>query len=185
MTNANASLYVAELNIRSCVDLPVQRLKELEESLDKLRTVSAAKPKFAFKRKAHKPQASPQDPSAILQSSSGVLIPSVAEPLQGKDVPVSSSLTLSSYSHKYLRLTSISLPTSSASDLTISDLDHCVVNLLAATTDGHAPFAITALHIRNIRNSILILPRIEGSALLHDLSSCIVVLGCHQVLYCL
>ena len=66
------------------------------------------------------------------------------------------------------------------SDLSISDLDHCIVNLLpsalsSSSSGNDTPLIITALHARNL------LPNVDGGALIHDLERCVVVLGCHQV----
>lgn len=93
-------------------------------------------------------------------------------------------VTISGRSHEFLDLSA--LPASvTATDLSISDLDHCVVYMLPGPSlDGNAParnVKITALHVRNVKNSVLIMPIVEGSALLHDLSRCILALGCHQV----
>jgi len=45
---------------------------------------------------------------------------------------------------------------------------------------GSKQHDISALHIRNVKNSILLLPALEGSVILHDLLNCIVVVKCHQ-----
>jgi len=96
-----------------------------------------------------------------------------------KPIPLPSSyLTLSSHSHS--RLSFSSLPNSqdfSESDMTIADLDNCIVDLVGQTTRP----ILTAIHIRNISDTILVLPIIKGSVLLHDIKRCIIVVGCHQV----
>ncbi|KAH9947804.1 tubulin binding cofactor C-domain-containing protein [Amylocystis lapponica] len=155
------------------------RLKELEESLHGLRLASAPKPKFAFKRKANKPSPSASPAQERPPSAS---IPAPAVP---NDTQLSSGLSLSGQSHRFLTLASLSAPRSSpTSDITISDLDHCVVNLLPPPSshdpDGTHTIRFTALHARNLAHCVLIMPRIDGSALLHDMSRCTVVLGCHQ-----
>jgi hypothetical protein len=75
--------------------------------------------------------------------------------------------------------------TSEVSDLTISDLNNCIVNLLPDASGGHSSrdssLKISALHIRNLTDTVLLLPIIQGSVLLHDLRRCVVVAGCHQV----
>ncbi|KAJ7481538.1 tubulin binding cofactor C-domain-containing protein [Mycena latifolia] len=102
---------------------------------------------------------------------------------QQESLPTSTNLTLSSHSMRYL--SKASLPsTSQASDLTISDLNNCIVNLLPEP-EGKSPpdgtfLEISALHIRNLTDTILLLPFIRGSVLLHDLRRCILVIGCHQ-----
>ncbi|KAJ7075112.1 tubulin binding cofactor C-domain-containing protein [Mycena belliarum] len=150
------------------------QLKSLEKSLENLRA-SLPKSKFAFKRKA------PAASSSIPPSPVPRAVPDAASQQQLSSI--STNPTLSSHSFRYLSRDS--LPSASqASDLTISDLNSCIVNLLPAI-DGK-PLAeggaleISALHIRNLTDTILLLPVIRGSVLLHDLRRCILVVGCHQ-----
>ncbi|OSX58376.1 hypothetical protein POSPLADRAFT_1049574 [Postia placenta MAD-698-R-SB12] len=147
-------------------------LKEIEESLDRLRSASTVKPKFAFKRKTPKATGTPA-PSPVSSS----LTPAVS--VSSENEPTSRSLALSGRSHAYLDFTSLHFPPSAASDLTMSDLDHCIVNLLPLANESRSSL-FTALHVRNVRNCVIILPPIDGSALLHDLTRCTLVLGCHQ-----
>lgn len=62
------------------------------------------------------------------------------------------------------------------SELSLIDLDGCVLNLIEAKQHE-----ISALHLRNVKNTILLLPSLEGSIILHDLSNCVIVVRCHQV----
>ncbi|KAK7042428.1 tubulin-folding cofactor C [Favolaschia claudopus] len=140
------------------------QLKGLQTSLEQLRA-SLPKTKFAFKRK-------------IAPPTSSAAVPVVPELPSSERVStaMSANLTLSSYSMRYLTAAAISNP-SQATDLAISDLDKCIVNLLP---DASPTLKISALHIRNLTDSVLLLPVIEGSVLLHDVRRCIVVVGCHQ-----
>lgn len=156
-------------------ELKIQHLKEIEESLDRLRSASTVKPKFAFKRKTPKATGTP-----ALSPVSSSLTPAVS--VSSENEPTSRSLALSGRSHAYLDFTSLHFPPSAASDLTMSDLDHCIVNLLPLANESRSSL-FTALHVRNVRNCVIILPPIDGSALLHDLTQCTLVLGCHQVCY--
>lgn len=153
-----------------------QGLKSLEQSLDGLRTPSTGKAKFAFKRKAQKPISTPAPspvPNAITQHQEQSPVPT--------DVAGSSnSVALSGRTHQYLSWTSVPSMTVSATDLSISDLDGCVVNFLGDSKDA-PPLTFTALHMRNVRNTVLLLPFIQGSAMIHDMSNSVTVLGCHQV----
>ncbi len=141
-----------------------------------MRVSTAPKSKFAFKRKAAKATPTPAAPP----NQTGFR-ESTTTPLQ--DDSHSSGLSLSGHAHTYLTVSSLSAPWSAASDLTISDLDHCVVNLVPsqANPDAPADLAFNALHVRNVTNSVLILPVIPGSALLHDMKNCVIALGSRQV----
>jgi hypothetical protein len=95
---------------------------------------------------------------------------------------VSSSWRVEGYSGEYLTLETLPersrpAPDSPGSDLLIADLDSCILNLVDKANEVH----IQALHVRNIRKCVLLLPPVKGSALLHDLTSSVVVVGCHQV----
>ncbi|KAJ7337352.1 tubulin binding cofactor C-domain-containing protein [Mycena albidolilacea] len=149
------------------------QLKGLQKSLEELRTL-IPKSKFAFKRK---------DPVPSTVASPSSVQPIVLETSQPGSTPTSTNLTLSSRSLQYLTMTSFP-DTSEMSDLTISDLNNCIVNLLPDASGGHSSrdssLKISALHIRNLTDTVLLLPIIQGSVLLHDLSRCVVVVGCHQ-----
>lgn len=156
-----------------------QKLKDIEAQIEALRVTAAPKSKFAFKRKAAKPSSSVMAPVAPPKQI--IAGESTATPPQ--DNSHSSGLSLSGHTHGYLTVSSLSAPWSAASDLTISDLDHCVVNLVPsrANPDAPADLAFNALHVRNVTNSVLILPVIPGSALLHDMKNCVIALGSRQV----
>ncbi|KAJ6613567.1 tubulin binding cofactor C-domain-containing protein [Mycena sp. CBHHK59/15] len=149
------------------------QLKALEQKLEELRT-RVPKSKFAFKRKA---------PAPIPPSAPLVALAAAPETSSQSFAPTSTNLTLASHSRQYLSMTALP-PAAQASDLTISDLKSCIVNLLpdaqGAPTDGSTYPEISALHIRNVTDTVLLLPVIRGSVLLHDLRRCIVVVGCHQ-----
>lgn len=150
-------------------------MKALEKTLDELRTNSTPKLKFSFKRKEKPAESS-------LQSSITVVDNALAT-----TVPMTTNLALSSRSRSYLTLRSLpdSVFKAHLFDLTISDLDGCIVNLLPHLSKQPSLLTnnldISALHVRKISNTILLLPEINGSILLHDLSRCVVVVGCHQV----
>ncbi|KAF8186413.1 tubulin binding cofactor C-domain-containing protein [Pholiota molesta] len=145
-----------------------------------LRATSAPKSKFAFKRKtgatsapaAPKPglASEPLEPSAVPNP------PSTSSSNSGP-----SNLILSSRSRQYLTRSDLS-EHPQQTDLSLSDLESCVVNLLPPTAEDAAEghIKISALHARNLTNCVLLLPEVEGSALLHDMFNCVVVLGCHQ-----
>ena len=143
------------------------------------------KSKFAFKRRPAAAVAATNfdNPSSEPRSTQ------TPPPLQTQNAPsslaASTHLSLSSHSHRYL--TREDLPSHPAqSDLSISDLDHCIVNLLPSASSPSSsgidtPLIISALHARNLSDCVVLLPGVDGSALIHDLERCVVVLGCHQV----
>ena len=136
-----------------------------------MRASKVPKTKFSFKRKPQKPSqvshpASTESPVSSLPPSSPI---------------ISSNLSLSLQSRAYLTISS--LPTHpQQSDLTLSDLTNCIVNLLPPSS-GESSLQISALHARNLSQCVVLLPSIDGSALLENISGSIIVLGCHQVRY--
>ncbi|KAF8892925.1 tubulin binding cofactor C-domain-containing protein [Infundibulicybe gibba] len=146
------------------------QLKELELSLEQLRASVAPKSKFAFKRKANPPVITEQ---SLLppKPSTPVTFQVSAEAAEVKWK--STHVSLSSRSNEYLTLESLPEASSQHHEVTISQLDNCIVNLLPALD-------ISALHIKDLTNTLLLLPAINGSIILHHLNRCTLVLACHQ-----
>jgi len=65
-------------------------------------------------------------------------------------------------------------------DISLSNLSHCIIDFVSRPKNEGLG-KIRALHARNITRCVLIMPIIEGSALLHEFRDCTIVLGCHQV----
>ncbi|KAF9233910.1 tubulin binding cofactor C-domain-containing protein [Melanogaster broomeanus] len=131
------------------------QLKTLEKSTEELRGASTGTPKRPFE-----PAPTTALPPAQLQSST----------------PISSAKTLSSFSHRYLTTANFDTKDSSA-EVSIADLDSCIVDLLPKGDDGAK---ITAFHVQRVSRCIFLLPPVTGSILLYDLSECVIVTGCHQ-----
>ena len=150
----------------------------LEQSLEETRSASLPKKKFVFKRRADRPPVVdvptlPPSPQATL-----------AQPGRDHLSTVSTFYRLSKHSN--CRLSLKSLPTfgddTPTFDLTISDLNRCIVDLCspAKISSPHHQPPLTALHIRDLKDTILILPNVKGSVLLYNLHMCTVIVACHQ-----
>ncbi|CDO77434.1 hypothetical protein BN946_scf184857.g41 [Trametes cinnabarina] len=162
------------------------KLKDIEAQLESLRAATAPKAKFSFKRKA-KPatQASTSAPPSNTETttSPSIVLPKISPVTTLSETKThTSGLNLSGHDYSYLTISSLSAPWSAASDLTISDLNDCIVNLVPSDANPDVPhdLTFTALHARNITNSVLILPIVSGSALLHDMNNCVIALGSRQ-----
>ncbi|KAI6107772.1 tubulin binding cofactor C-domain-containing protein [Pisolithus croceorrhizus] len=139
------------------------QLKSLEKAVEVLRGAPSAVSKFAFRRKVARPEV--DDPA-----TRAVPIPRNVSPATG------SVNALSSLSCRYL--TSADFEHRDVSgELTLSDLASCIVNLLPKDNDN---MDISAIHVQRLTDCILLLPRISGSILLHNLSNCALVAGCYQ-----
>lgn len=134
------------------------QLKVLEKALEELRGTSSAVPKFSFKRKSARSKTA-VEPSGIIPTSRDAL------PV----VDLASSL-----SSRYLTISDLE-DRNHPGEMTLSDISNCIVNLLHDhTTD------FSAVHLQRVSDSVLLLPHINGSILLHDMSNCVLVVGCHQ-----
>ncbi|KAF9029533.1 TBCC-domain-containing protein [Hymenopellis radicata] len=136
------------------------QLKSIGTLLESLRKASQPVSKFAFKRKPAASRATP----VVVEEASAPTVSTVPSP------STSYLVTIASLAHQVVALDST--PTTSK-DLAISDLTNCVVNLLAHTS-------ISAVHVRNVRNTIILLPLIQSTIMMHDMENCIIAVGCHQ-----
>ena len=161
------------------IHAPIQQMDSLERTLEEIRFASLPKAKFTFKRKTDKTplSAAPTPPP----SSSG------ANELGGSDGLPGTSNFNNLRSHSHCRLSLQSIQTSREgpplSDLIISDLDHCIVDLraTAGSVRSQNQFNLTAVHIHDLKETLLILPIVKGSVILHNLHRCTVIVTCHQV----
>ncbi|EIN14501.1 TBCC-domain-containing protein [Punctularia strigosozonata HHB-11173 SS5] len=171
-----------------------QQLRSLEQSAERLRTTTVPKSKFAFRRAAP-PAPSGPPPSGSTRRTSGqpAMSTSSAPSSQAttmSDTSASSAsasrpatdLTLRGQTHSYLDLSWTPSAGRSELSVAIADLDHCVVNLLPSTSSSRrAPTQFSAVHILNVTNSLVLLPPLSGSIMVHDARRSTIVAGCHQL----
>jgi hypothetical protein len=156
-----------------------QQMDSLEQMLEEIHSASLPKTKFTFKRKTNKPPLSAA-PTPLPSSSD-------ANELGGRDSLPGTSGFNNLSSHSHCRLSLQSIPTSGEgpplSDLIISDLDHCIVDLrgTAGSVRSQNQLNLTALHIHDLNETLLILPIVKGSVILHNLRRCTAIVTCHQV----
>jgi len=141
------------------------QLKTLEKSMEDFRVASAAAPNFSFKRKPAKPKPTVEHALAVAPSFT-----------KSQVTAIESRTALAGFSHRYLTILDVCCPDSPA-EVSISDLDNCIVNLLPSDKDQTE---ITAFHVQRVSRSVIVLPQTSGSIILHDVSNCVLVIGCHQ-----
>ncbi|KAI9463955.1 TBCC-domain-containing protein [Lactarius psammicola] len=170
----DATGFLPSYDLRQCR----AQMDLLEQSLEEARSASLPKKKFAFKRKADRP---PVPAAPTLPPS-----PQATPPQPGRDHLSAVSTFHKLSAHSNCRLSLQSLPTlgegTPTFNLTISDLNRCIVDLCgsAKLASPHHQLSLTALHIRDLKDTILILPNVKGSVLLHNLHTCTVIVACHQ-----
>ncbi|CAG8743574.1 12845_t:CDS:2, partial [Racocetra persica] len=59
-------------------------------------------------------------------------------------------------------------------DFQISNLDHCIVNLVSSNV------VIGAMHIKGLRDTIILAGPVRSSILIYDCERCVFLIGCHQ-----
>ena len=148
----------------------MQQLKSLEDDLVK----RAPKQRFGFKRK-EPATTSTKSSTSVPQSAPS----SVAAPAPLSHTPAStggtSVLTLRDLSNSVIDASHFpSASLTSPSELTISSLADCIVDLRAG-------ISLTSVHANGLRRVILLLPQIQGSILLDDCEKCELAVACHQV----
>ncbi|GAA5973272.1 hypothetical protein JCM11641_003044 [Rhodosporidiobolus odoratus] len=186
-------------------DIPLSELRRCERELkalqDSLKSQAAPKSKFSFKRSAASCSATPKPTSAPPPSVVSIAAPSKHSepqsipptgPAPSPPAVPPNSLTLSSHSSTYLSYanvpltTSAALPSSSAgSALVLSSLRACLVDLLPPVTPSETDKAdeqrtFSASYLTDMQDSVILLPVISGSILIHGCKRCVLVLGGHQ-----
>ena len=157
----------------------LQVVKGLEQELEVVRAQvlpaatgsGKASGRFAFKR------TTPATPKTA------DVVPTTAPP--ALDPPSAESLALSIADRTYVYLCAADLPAEQLlargeHDISLSNLSHCIIDFVSRPKNERLG-KIRALHARNVTRCVLIMPSIEGSALLHEFKDCTIVLGCHQV----
>jgi len=70
-------------------------------------------------------------------------------------------------------------------DISFSALSECIVNMIeepgSSAVDGRKPRVIRAFHAKGLRRCIIMLPNVQGSALIRDCEDCIIAVSCYQV----
>jgi hypothetical protein len=59
-------------------------------------------------------------------------------------------------------------------DVALTNLTDCTINLVHTLPLG-------AIHIKNLKRCVLVIPPVSGSILLHDCEGCTLIGACHQV----
>ncbi|KAG8929472.1 hypothetical protein FRC02_005531 [Tulasnella sp. 418] len=148
-----------------------QDLKTLQEELEKRRQL-LPKSRFAFKKKAAA-SGDPQPSPSPKPDSPNLTTPAENAPAESSADIRTSNVLIDKQSKCFISSGTLALP-STASDITISNLDHCVVELKSAAVRP------TALYIRSLRHTVVIAGMVNGSVRIEDCQGCVFVTGSHQ-----
>ncbi|KAF8923813.1 tubulin binding cofactor C-domain-containing protein [Dissophora ornata] len=148
----------------------IESIKSMSEQLNQLRTKLVPKAKFSFKsRKAAGATPSP--------SSSATSTPKRASsPKLTSTIDQSPFMRFEDRSGEHLFIGSLPVPAGdggTAKDVALTNLTDCTVNLVHNIPLG-------AIHIKNLKRCMLVIPPVSGSILLHDCEGCTLIGACHQ-----
>ncbi|KAL8293561.1 hypothetical protein RQP46_000262 [Phenoliferia psychrophenolica] len=157
-------------------------LKVLTDSLAAASSKANPKAKFSFKKRA------PVDPTpaplAAASSSSAASAPAARPPTspRSKAPPIpSSAMKLTSPPSRYLTTADLPPAAADSNALVVSDLDACFVDLLAGAGGSDELGKVSALYLYDLKRTVVLIPPIEGSVMLHGCEDCLIVVGGHQV----
>ncbi|KAI9637031.1 putative tubulin folding cofactor C [Dioszegia hungarica] len=174
---------------RSC---ELQQLKELESKLSQLRSKDKPKSRFAFsagKSKAAPVKAEGEAPTPGSSASA----PSAPTPKQST-LPVSANAAtaagpvhvISNLSSQLVRAPS---DVEGGYTITLESLSSCIIDLRpppqTSGTSGRnatppSTAQATSIHAKSLRRCVLLVPVMEGSAIMEGLEDCLVILGAQQ-----
>ncbi len=154
----------------------MQQLSDLESRIQRLRQRASTKGRFLFKKSGSNltpSQKKALDPEPVTKEQEAAAV---------ADKPLQSSQTQRKR-NEYITSATLADDIKTPSEVTLTDLDGCVVDFLERplSSDARPSPVRTALHINDICNSVLVLGKVDGSAMLHNIERCIIVLKCHQV----
>ncbi|KAF8473914.1 tubulin binding cofactor C-domain-containing protein [Kalaharituber pfeilii] len=150
-----------------------EHIKVLSDKLAHTRKALAPKQKFSFKSKLTASKPSTPDPrkAAVGQSSASIL------PTKLSPSPVDAAqynVSIHSHNHKYLR----PHPLSQSSSVQLYSLTSCFADFQLLF--GSPSYPPSTIAVRDISDSILFLPQIDGPAHLTSIKNSVLVLACHQ-----
>lgn len=139
---------------------------------------------FAKSKSTPKPSQPIQHDDFPSQPSAG---PSIPKETETKDI-TSDVIRFENLRKSVIRLDPLNPNSSSnlntSSTVILRNLEMCIIDLRPSSSSeqnvSRAKTRITSLHGEGLRYCTVIVP-VDGSVLLHSLTSCILVLSCHQV----
>lgn len=149
--------------------------------MDNLKSLSAPKKKFGFNKTIA--STSKSIPSTIPRPTTLSSTPILSAPLSTPTTPTvpTTSLTLSNKKDSYLSTSDLPISINTISEaLLLNDLDHCFVDLTPSGDDTDE-IGYSTIYLYSLRNSVILIPSIKGSIMVHNCLNCILILGSHQV----
>ena len=135
--------------------------------MDAIKSKGVAKSKFAFKKSlGSSSNVSPR----VIQATQPISQAVPAENIDFRDDSAWQSSVYIDHNELHAR----------TNESVLSKLVESVVNLTSREAMSEA-LPPTSIHVKDVKNSILILGYVQGSCLMHSLDNCVVIVACHQV----
>ncbi|KAI8093284.1 tubulin binding cofactor C-domain-containing protein [Halteromyces radiatus] len=146
------------------------QIRELTGLLDAVRMQLTPKPKFSFKSKLGKSK--PKDNTVATVTTTSTL---TAGPLDNISTSLlENTINFTNMENQVLTLSEKGEEVSNAVDISLSYLTRCVIWLPTKTIH------ISAVHIKQLKECIIVCGKVEGSILMYGLEDSILVVDCHQ-----
>ncbi|KAF9401416.1 hypothetical protein BGZ94_005212, partial [Podila epigama] len=158
----------------------LEAIKSMSERLSQLRIKLIPKQKFSFKSRKTGAQgsSSPSATTVAAASSSPSPSPRPSTPQRSAVLDQSLFMKFEDHSGEHLFIGSLAAPASTeggtvAKDVALTNLTDCTIDLVHNIPLG-------AIHIKNLKRCMLVIPPVSGSILLHDCNDCTLIGACHQ-----
>ncbi|KAL0077767.1 tubulin binding cofactor C-domain-containing protein [Phycomyces blakesleeanus] len=146
------------------------QIRSLVQDLETERTNLTPKPKFSFKSRKTKAKT----PTTTPTTTDTPTTDTVAVKHEPGWVEDETMLRFSDISNQWLTLEDSRPPGKQSVDVSLSNLHRCVVSLLDDT------IRVSALHVKNVTECVILCGSIEGSVLLYGFSRSVMAIDCHQ-----
>ncbi|KAI9472488.1 MAG: tubulin binding cofactor C-domain-containing protein [Benjaminiella poitrasii] len=149
------------------------QLKELNESLEKIKIELTPKAKFSFKSRRKKTEA----PVAIVSVEQ---VKSLGKNETKDDELLSDATVLfKDRENTVLTLAKSQIDKNKSIEILLSNLKYCVIFLDSAVNENTVQ--ISAIHIKNVDHCVIYGGLIKGSVLVYGLNYSTLLIGCHQL----
>ncbi|CAG8472205.1 6019_t:CDS:2 [Acaulospora colombiana] len=148
------------------------QIRTLIEELNTKKAELVPKSKFSFKsRKSNRAGKDATNSDGEDRSTTPTKEITTAETLINENFQAISYINLQNV---YINIDTLGDTRDKVFDFHLSNLDHCIVNLV------NPAVTIGAMHIKGLRNTIIMSGPVGSSILIYDCERCLFLVGCHQ-----
>ena len=129
----------------------------------------------------------PTEPAGIEGSAQGSSKDSTNHGKEAQNADYETQFSFHNRSRKFLTWSDLKSTENNEGtiDISLSSLSECVVDLVsgceAPSSSSQPPRTIRAFHAKGLRRCIIVMPNVQGSALIHDCEDCVIAVSAYQV----